>query len=120
MAMPKFTQDQLNNIMEQGMVRQCACPSLLTRLLSDARYLNEYQQICQDGDPADQRVHAAIAEATEIVAGVLEDCLIEVLFLEGWETDKQGGFTMPEHLLQLQMDAIVCEAKSLAQPRMMS
>ena len=66
----KFTQSQLNDIMEQGMIQQCACPALLTRLLSDARYLNEYQKTCQSDSENDQRVHAAIARATDIVSSI--------------------------------------------------
>jgi hypothetical protein len=79
----RFTQDQLNNIMEQSMVRQCACPSLLTRLLSDARYLYQFQETCLNESPTDQRIHAAIAKANAVVAANLEECLVEVLAQEG-------------------------------------
>lgn len=104
----KFTQEQLNEIMEQGLVRQCACPPLLTRLLSDTRYLNEYQKSCLASSPADYRVHAAIAKVTELVSGILEDYLLEVLALEGWEAGANGEVKMPRHLLELQMDAVNC------------
>ncbi len=99
----KFTQSQLNDIMEQGMIQQCACPALLTRLLSDARYLNEYQKTCQSDSENDQRVHAAIARATDIVSSILEDYLIDILVLEEWETET---LQMPERLVKLQMDAV--------------
>lgn len=104
----QFSQDQLNNIMEQSMVSQCACPSLLTRLLSDTRYLHEYQKSCLDKNPSDQRVHAAIGRVTEVVASILEASLVEILTLEGWESDDQGEFKMPDRLVALQMEAVGC------------
>lgn len=113
MASLFFTQNQLNNIMEQGMIRQCACPTLLTRLLSDARFLNEYQRSCLESAPTDRRVHRAIERVTETVAGILESALVEVMALEGWEADDAGEFKMPESLVELQLQAINC----MAQPR---
>lgn len=105
----KFTQDQLNNIMEQSLVRQCACPSLLTRLLSDARYLHQFQETCSNDSPTDQRIHAAIARTTDVVSSKLEECLMEVLALEGWQTDEHGELIMPELLFRLQMEALSCD-----------
>lgn len=102
----KFTQEQLNNIMEQSLVQQCACPSLLTRLLSDARYLHQFQETCLKDSETDRRIHAAIAEATEAVAARLEECLSVVLALEGWQTDARGELKIPELLLRLQMEAL--------------
>lgn len=107
----QFTQDQLNDIMEQGMVRQCACPALLTRLLSDTRYLHEYQKSCLAGSPADYRVHLAIARVTELVSSILEESLIEVMALEGWEVNGTGTITMPQHLIDLQMEAVNCSLR---------
>lgn len=105
----KFTQDELNNIMEQSLIRQCACPSLLTRLLSDTRYLHAFQETCLNESPADQRIHAAIAETTALVAAKLEECLGEVLLLEGWQTDARGELNIPELLLRLQMETLARE-----------
>ena len=102
----KYSQEQLNEIMEQGMVLQCACPSLLARLLSDATYLNEYQAKCLRDNPTDQRVHEAIARATHISAKALEDCLTEVLVLENWEISRDGTIKMPESLIKQQMRLI--------------
>lgn len=113
----QFSQHQLNEIMEQGLVRQCACPSLLTRLLSDSRYLHDYQARCIEGDPSDERVHAAIAKTTAKVSALLEECLIEVLFLEGWKIDGKLGLQMPEHLVDLQIDAIHCQLNSVPSRR---
>lgn len=104
----KFSQDQLNKIMEQGLVRQCACPTLLTRLLSDTRYLHEYQKSCLEGSTTDERVHEEIARVTEIVSRILEDALINVLVLEEWEPDARGEYKMPENLVALQMNIISC------------
>ena len=102
----RFSQDQLNRIMDQGVVRLCQCPSLLTRLLSDTRFLNDYQNSCLEESQTERQVHAAIARATEQVAAILERSLIEVMLLEGWEVDAQGEPKMPAHLLELQMSAI--------------
>lgn len=104
-----FSQAQLNHVMEQGMVRQCACPSLLTRLLSDTRALHEYQRTCLESNAADRLVHAAIATTTERVSRILEECLIEVLAIEGWDVDVAGDLKMPPRLVELQFDAIACE-----------
>ncbi|WP_374324142.1 hypothetical protein [Azonexus sp.] len=102
----KFSQDQLNRIMDQGVVRLCQCPSLLTRLLSDTRFLHEYQSSCLEESQTEQLVHAAIARATERVSAILEQSLIEVMLLEGWEVDAQGEPKMPARLLELQINAI--------------
>lgn len=105
--MPRlFTQEQLNDIMEQGMVRQCACPALLTRLLSDTRYLLAYQAQCLGDADNDERVHEAIAQTTERVSRILEECLVDVLILEGWDP---MTLKMPDHLVRLQLDDIACD-----------
>lgn len=112
----KFTQEQLNDIMEQSLVRQCACPSLLTRLLSDARYLQQFQENCLNESETDQRIHAAIAHTTEVVSAQLEECLIEVLAIEGWQADAKGALKIPALLLRLQMEALSGEAEYSVSP----
>ena len=102
----KYSSEQLNDIMEQGMVLQCACPSMLARLLSDARYLNDYQASCLRDSPTNEGVHEAIARATETVSSVLEQCLTEVLLLEEWEIDREGRFRMPQKLVHQQLKAV--------------
>ena len=94
----KYTQDQLLSIMEQAMISQCACPSLITRLASDLQNLYDYQLVCIN--KTDVEVHALIAQATIQSYGIIEGCLEKVLTLEGWD---MKTLKMPKYLIERQL-----------------
>ena len=83
----RLTSDQLSTIVEQAMSTQCACPSLLSRLVWDMQYLHDYQQQCLRRDNVDIEVHAAIADSVETAYPILEECLMKILRLEKWNLE---------------------------------
>lgn len=74
---------------------QCACPAQVSVLLAEVMSLFEYQEACLNQTDTDTRVHTAIAKATEQVYPIFEQCLIDVLLLEGWNMET---LEMPELL----------------------
>ena len=92
---PKFSKEQLMHIREQALMYQCACPAQVSVLLAEVMSLFEYQEACLNQTDTDTRVHTAIAKATEQVYPIFEQCLIDVLLLEGWNMET---LEMPELL----------------------
>lgn len=99
----KYSQDQLLSIMEQAMIYQCACPSLVTRLASDLQHLYDYQLNCMNDTNTDVKVHQHIAQATTEAYAIIEACLSNILALEGWDLNT---LKMPEYLVQQQLDEL--------------
>lgn len=91
----RYTQEQLNQIREQALIYQCACPAQVSRLLSEMLDLHRYQAECLNRTDVDVAVHRAIAKATEEIYPRMEQCLTDVLTLEGWDLER---LTMPESL----------------------
>ena len=91
----RFSAVQISKIIDQALVYQCACPAQVATTILELRDLFDYQQKCQADGTGDRAVHAAIARATEQSHARLEDCLDEVLALEGWDRET---LTMPEQL----------------------
>jgi hypothetical protein len=73
----------------------CACPAQVAEQISRLRCLIRYQEDCSSQIDADSAVHKEIAEAGLKAIQILEDCLDEVLDLEGWD---RTTMTMPEGL----------------------
>ena len=92
----QFDAEQISRIIDQALVIQCACPAQLATTLLELRDLFDYQLKCREGaDALGERVHAAIARATEEAHERIEQCLAEVLRMEGWDL---ATLTMPEEL----------------------
>jgi hypothetical protein len=92
----RFSGEQISRIIDQALVFQCACPAQLATTILELRDLFDYQLKCRDGrDGTGGRVHDAIAQATLDAHGRMEDCLDEVLALEGWD---RATLTMPAGL----------------------
>lgn len=98
-----FTQDQLITIMEQAMIYQCTCPSLITRVASDLQHLYDYQQTCINRTDTDREVHAQIAEAASEAYATIEACLKRILVLEQWDLET---LKMPDYLLERQFEEL--------------
>ncbi len=86
---------QISKIIDQAMVYKCACPAQVCRTIFELRDLHEYQMSCMIDVPSDERVHATIAKTTEKTHAMMEECLTEVLQIEGWDL---STLTMPESL----------------------
>ena len=93
----KCSKEQLASIREQAVIYQCACPAQVSELVSGMQNLYKYQEDCLNRNDVDVQVHRTIADATAAAYGLIEQCLTDVLRLEGWDLDK---LEMPECLRQ--------------------
>ena len=91
----RFDAAQVSRVLDQALVYQCACPAQVCRAIFELRELHDYQLNCGQDTANDQAVHSAIAEATERSHAVMEECLAQVLELEGWDLHT---LTMPDAL----------------------
>lgn len=80
-----FTKQQLNDILDQSLLYQCACPAQLARQLFTLRELHKYQQDCTNETDTDVLVHRRIADDAEKAHAIFEQCMLEVLKMEGWD-----------------------------------
>jgi len=90
-----FNAAQISKVIDQSLIYQCACPAQVCRAIFELRELYEYQMNCTNDSANDERVHSTIAMATEKAHAVMEECLSEILEIEGWD---KVSFTMPEAL----------------------
>jgi hypothetical protein len=81
----RFSADQVSRILDQSLAYQCACPAQVCRTLFELRELYDYQLHCGNRTDEDQQVHTTIAASTEQAHAVMEECLAQVLEIEGWD-----------------------------------
>lgn len=91
----KFKTHQLEKIKKQAIIYQCACPASVVDALISIRSLYNYQEHCEDASETDKRVHQRIKLSVEKIHLELEECLEDVLSLEGWD---KNTLTMPDDL----------------------
>lgn len=91
----RFNPSQISKVIDQSLVYQCACPAQVCRAIFELRELYEYQMKCVGESVNDARVHHTIAQATEVAHARMEQCLQDILDIEGWD---QNTFLMPESL----------------------
>lgn len=94
-----FKDNQLTRILDQALVYQCACPAQVCRTLIGLRELHDYQLNCGNRTDTDRKVHEAIAASTAVAHAGMEQCLQQILELEGWD---MATLTMPQALRKLQ------------------
>ncbi len=99
----KYTPEQLEHIREQAFIYQCACPAQVCVVIDAMVKLYEYQQECLNSDTTNDKVHTTIAKSSEACYYELEQCLTEVLTLEGWDMDT---LNMPENLHKQLVDSL--------------
>ena len=80
----RYPREALHKIVEQAMIYQCACPTQVCKAIGQMRELHRYQQDCLTASDTDHAVHRRIAAAAELAHRELEQCLEDVLKLEGW------------------------------------
>ncbi|MBX3735307.1 MAG: hypothetical protein KF715_01340 [Candidatus Didemnitutus sp.] len=83
----RYPREALRKIIEQAMVYQCACPAQVCKAIGQMRELHKYQQECLIDQGADRSVHERIALAAAKAHAELEQCLADVLRLEGWNAE---------------------------------
>jgi hypothetical protein len=91
----RFNPSQISRVIDQALVYQCACPAQVCRTIFELRELYEYQMNCANDTANDQLVHNTIAAAAEKAHVLMEECLKQILEIEGWDTQ---NLVMPEAL----------------------
>jgi hypothetical protein len=86
---------QISKIIDQALIYQCACPAQVCRAIFELRELYDYQMTCALDAQTNDLVHTTIAKTTEKTHAMMEECLTEVLKIEGWDLNT---LTMPDAL----------------------
>ena len=96
----KFSNAQLRRINLQSILYLCSCPSQVGVQIDSLRKLYEFQANCVDQGRGElqNKVHERIAEATLAEHRIMEDCLQDILNMEGWDP---VTLEMPEGLRTL-------------------
>jgi hypothetical protein len=96
-----FSSTELESVIDQAMIYQCACPAQVARLMLALREVHRYEAGClQRQDAYLAQTHRLIAEATEKAHAIMEQCLQEVMQIEGWQRE---GLIMPDTLREHQL-----------------
>ena len=87
----KFTALQLAIINNEAALYTCACPVHISMQITNLRKLFDYQKTCMELPPENNiqiQVHQRIAEVTKQAHQLMEQCLDDILDLEGWDKNK--------------------------------
>lgn len=104
MHLPKrFSDQELEQIVEEATIYMCACPGQVAVQLRALRELHRYQSKCEIEPGNDQEVHRTIGEATMRAHALMEDCMEQVLAIEGWD---RSTLKMPEGLRRKRSEMI--------------
>ncbi len=95
----RFTAAELEKIIDAGMIYMCACPAQVAESIRKLRALHRYQINCLENPENHNIVHQTIAQSTAMAHAKMQDCLDEVLILEGWD---RNTLDMPEGLRRRQ------------------
>jgi hypothetical protein len=81
----KFPQSALVTIRRQAIIYNCACPAQVCETIAHLRELHDYQAKCLNESVMDQSVHHRISTAVEQAHREMEQCLTDILAIEGWD-----------------------------------
>lgn len=98
-----YSRKQLEKIIDEALIYMCACPAQVAEQLVRLRELYAYQTQCVSDGSLMHDVHYRIAESTRTAHAELEQCLSEVLKMEGWDPQT---LCMPEGLRKLRLQNI--------------
>ena len=102
----RFTDAELNSVIEQGMIYMCACPAQVADCLRTLRELLRDPNQCSENPHNDYEVHTAIARRVSAAHETMQRCLDEIVELEKWD---RTTMLMPEDLRKRQMLAILSD-----------
>lgn len=102
----KFSDSDLEKIVEEGLVYMCACPAQVAESIRQLRTLYRYQIHCINNPENASDVHQAIAHSAIQAHAQLQDCLDQVLTLEKWD---RATLTMPTNLRVRQAKALLSD-----------
>lgn len=89
----RFPDEIIAHILNQSLIYTCACPAQVCKAINEQRRLFEYQKRCLNLTETDKAVHQKIASTVENIHAQLEQCLDDILCLEGWD---MNTYQMPE------------------------
>lgn len=98
-----YSKQQLEKILDEAMIYMCACPAQVAEQMIRLREVFAYQTNCVSDSRLMSEVHYRIAESTRKAHAELEQCLSEVLKMEGWDPQT---LSMPEGLRKLRLQNI--------------
>jgi hypothetical protein len=99
----RYSNQQLQGILEEAMLYLCACPAQVAEQLLQLRKVFDYQNTCISKGSLMADVHRRIADSVTLAHAELEQCLTDVMQLEGWDLQT---LKMPEGLRELRQKAI--------------
>jgi len=99
----RFTDDELEQIIEEATIYMCACPAQVAAQLRSLRELYRYQLACESEPANDTVVHQTIAAATLQAHALMEVCMDDILRIEGWD---RATLKMPPGLRRKQLDSL--------------
>lgn len=82
---PRFSPLQLETIIEEASIYMCACPAQVVVAIRQLRELYRYQFGCIKEPQAIPGVHERIVQATVAAHAEMEQCLADILAMEGWD-----------------------------------
>jgi hypothetical protein len=102
----RFSDAELQSIIDEGMIYMCACPAQVAESVLKLRSLLQYQLRCITDPENEPAVHAAIAKSTIQSHEIMQDCLNTVIALEKWD---RSTLKMPEGLRKRQMQELLSD-----------
>src|SRR5574343_1795731 len=99
----RFSAKELEQIIDEAYIYMCACPAQVVVQIRGLRELFRYQLSCEIDPGNDPAVHLAIADVTAKAHAMMEDCLEQILTMEGWD---RATLKMPEGLRRKRTDAL--------------
>ena len=99
----KFSDQELMSIIEESLIYMCACPAQVAEQVRHLRKLIAYQNNCEAQPNADLKVHQSIAKAATEAHAIMENCMEQILVLEGWD---RKTLKMPAGLRKIRDDLI--------------
>jgi hypothetical protein len=102
----RFTDAELEHIIEEGLIYMCACPAQVADAIRKIRELYRYQLHCLQDPSNDSIVHQTIAQTAIQAHAQFQDCMDKILELEKWD---RATLKMPELLRRKQEKAILSD-----------
>ena len=72
---PRYSPEQLGQLLEISSVVQCECPNHLSQIVSGLQAFEEYSKHCENRNEADKQVHALLYKYTAAARAVMEEAL---------------------------------------------
>ena len=104
----RFTDAELGKVIEQAMIYMCACPAQVADAIRKLRELYRYQQRCMETPENNIAVHSSIAQSTLLTHSLMQDCLDNVIELEGWD---RATLEMPVGLRKRQLQEMLSDER---------